>query len=165
MNRDAESTGTQSARDKASTIDAVLANHPFFAGMSKDHLEVLAANAMRVTYSPGTVIFRKGDPANRFYAIEEGTVSLEASRADAAPAHIQDIGRGDVLGWSWLFPPYIWEFDARAVNAVTAIFFYGTRLREACEKDHELGYELMKRMTAIVINRLQNVRRQLLDKT
>jgi CRP-like cAMP-binding protein len=75
---------------------------------------------------------------------------------------IQTIGPGDVLGWSWLFPPYYWNFDARALEPTTAIFFYGTRLRDECEQDKALGYELMKRMTAVAIQRLQATRRQLL---
>ncbi len=75
---------------------------------------------------------------------------------------IQIIGPGDVLGWSWLFPPFFWHFDAWVVQPTTAIFFYGTRLREACEQDHELGYELMKRMTQVVMRRLQATRQQLL---
>ena len=76
---------------------------------------------------------------------------------------IQVIEAGDVLGWSWLFPPYSWRFDARTLEPVKAIFFYGTRLREHCEADHDLGYELMKRMAAVVIQRLQATREQLLQ--
>ena len=68
-----------------------------------------------------------------------------------------------MLGWTWLFPPYYWHFDARAVEPTLAIFFYGTRLREKSEVDAELGYELMKRMVAVIIRRLQATRRQLLD--
>ena len=69
---------------------------------------------------------------------------------------------GEVCGWSWLFPPYHWHFDARAVEPTEAIFFYGTRLREQCENDHDLGYELMKRMASVIIRRLQTTRRHLL---
>jgi hypothetical protein len=68
-----------------------------------------------------------------------------------------------VLGWSWLFPPYLWHFDARAVTPPKAIFFYGTRLRELCEENHDLGYELMKRVSEIVIRRLQATRRELVE--
>src|SRR5262249_54630950 len=127
-----------------------------------EHLRVLTDNAMRLHYEPGDLIFGEGDPANRFYLIEKGKVSLESPRQDEASVPIQTIGPGDVLGWSWLFPPYRWHFDARAVERTTAIFFYGTRLREACENDHDLGYELMKRMTQVVIQRLQATRKQLL---
>ena len=66
-----------------------------------------------------------------------------------------------MLGWSWLFPPYYWHFDARAVKPTTAIFIYGTRVRELCENDHDLGYELMRRTAEVVIGRLQSARRRL----
>ena len=151
--------------DEASAIQAVEATvfeHPFLAGLQPAHLRVLADNALRMHYETGTTIFREGDPANRFYLIERGRVSLESRRQDEPPVRIQTIGPGDVLGWSWLFPPYHWNFDARAVEPATAIFFYGTRLREQCEQDKTLGYELMKRMTAVAIQRLQATRRQLL---
>ena len=82
---------------------------------------------------------------------------------DEAPVAVQVIGRGDVLGWSWLFPPHHWHFGARALEPTTAIFFYGTRLREQCEQDHDFGFEMMKRMTQVVIHRLQATRKQLLS--
>ena len=87
---------------------------------------------------------------------------MESQRNDEAPVVVQVIGPGDVLGWSWLFPPYYWHFDARAVEPTTAIFFYGTRLREQCEQDHDFGFEMMNRITQVVINRLQSARKQLL---
>jgi len=146
----------------AKVVQSVIAEHPFLHGLRPAHLAVLAENSMSMHYEPGTLIFREGDPANRFYLIERGKVSLESSRRDEPAVPIQTIGPGDVLGWSWLYPPYYWHFDARAVEPATAIFFYGTRLREQCEEDHDLGYELMKRMTQVVIQRLQATRRQLL---
>ena len=118
---------------------------------------------MRMRYETGELIFREGDPANRFYLIEQGRVSLESHRRDEASVAVQVIGPGDVLGWSWLFPPYYWHFDARALEPTAAIFFYGTRLREQCEQDHDFGFEMMKRMTQVVIHRLQATRKQLLS--
>lgn len=117
---------------------------------------------MLVSWQPGEVIFREGEPANRFYVIRQVKVALESGRRDAAPVLIQHVGAGDVLGWSWLFPPYYWHFDARAVEPTSAIFFYGTRLREKSEESPDLGYELMKRMVAIIIHRFQATRQQLL---
>ena len=68
-----------------------------------------------------------------------------------------------MLGWSWLFPPYYWHFDARALQPTKAIFFYGTWLRENCERDHDFGYELIKRVSAVVIARLQTVRKRVVE--
>lgn len=117
---------------------------------------------MRVHHRAGEIIFHEGEPANRFYLIEQGRVLLESPRREQLPVTLQVIGSGDVLGWSWLFPPYYWHFDARTVEPTTAIFFYGTRLREQCEQDHDFGYEMMKRMAQVLVQRLQVARSQLL---
>jgi CRP-like cAMP-binding protein len=95
--------------------------------------------------------------------IHTGKVVLDAHTGDGERVLIQTLTGGDVLGWSWLFPPYYWHFDARAVEATEAVFFFGTPLRNECEADHELGYELLKRMSEVVINRLHVTRRQLLE--
>jgi CRP/FNR family cyclic AMP-dependent transcriptional regulator len=142
--------------------DGAISKHTFLRGLNPEHLALLADSAMRMHFNPGQYIFCEGDPANRFYLIESGKVSLESGGKDGTADSIQILGAGDVLGWSWLFPPYYWHFDARVLEPTTAIFFYGTRLREQCEKNHELGYQLIKRMSAIVIERLQASRAQLL---
>jgi CRP/FNR family transcriptional regulator, cyclic AMP receptor protein len=151
------------APSDAAALEKQIAAHPLLRGMKSQHVKVLAACAMLAQFKEGELIFREGDPANRFYLLEEGKVSLESPAKDEASITIQMIGVGDVLGWSWLFPPYYWHFDARALESVKAIFFYGTWLREYCEQDHDLGYELMKRMAEVVIRRLQATREQLLD--
>jgi CRP-like cAMP-binding protein len=144
-------------------VESIIAGHPFLRGLKPAHVRLLADSAMRMHYDAGQLIFREGDPANRFYLLEQGRVSLESHRKDEAPAGIQVVGPGDVLGWSWLFPPYYWHFDARVLEPTNAIFFYGTRLREQCEQDHDFGFEMMKRMTQVVIHRLQATRKQLLS--
>src|SRR6266487_6262817 len=148
---------------KARRLEAEITGQPFLKGLTEQHLTILANYAMETKFAAGQLIFREGDVANRFYLILEGKVTLEAEARDAAPVPIMTIGAGDVLGWSWLFPPYCWHFDARAVEPTKAIFFYGTWLREQCEMDHSLGYELVKRMAEVVIQRLQATRRQLAD--
>jgi len=135
-----------------------VALHPFLAGMNRKQLALLTDCAMVVQFKKGQVIFREGDIANRFYLIETGQVILESSDAPDDSVVIDMIGSGDLLGWSWMFPPYVWHFTARAAEPVTAIFFYGTILREYCERDHSLGYELFKRMGAVMIKRLQAAR-------
>lgn len=141
-----------------------IAEHPFLYGMRPEHLHLMAEAAMPREFETGEVIFREGDIANRFYLIMEGKVALEARQEFRDPVLIQEIGSGDVLGWSWLFAPYYWHFGARATASepTRAVFFYGTRLREQCEADPSFGYELMKRMTRVVIDRLQATRQCLL---
>src|SRR5215469_10022652 len=136
-----------------------LGGQPFFKGLPQEFLEMLAGEAMPVEFKAGELIFKEGAVANRLYLILSGKVVLESSTdLERDPVAIETIGAGGLLGWSWLFPPYYWVFDARAEGPVKAIFFYGTRLREQCEVNHELGYELMKRVSAVVIERLQATR-------
>jgi CRP/FNR family transcriptional regulator, cyclic AMP receptor protein len=118
---------------------------------------------MFAEFDPGELIFREGDPANRFFLILRGKVLLESVTRDHGVLPVQTVEAGEVLGWSWLFPPYYWHFDARAAEATETVFFYGTPLRDECEADHDLGYELVKRMADIMLKRLQATRRQLLD--
>lgn len=145
----------------------ILAAQPFLKGLPERLLNLLAAEAMPVDIQAGSTIFQAGSPANRFYLLLSGQVALESSSDqrddDRKPVLIETLGAGDVLGWSWLFPPYYWLFDARAETPVRSIFFYGSRLREQCETDPELGYHLMKRTSEVVIGRLQSTRRRLLE--
>ena len=137
---------------------AQVSHHPFLEGMVAEHSRILAEHAMPVSFAAGETIFKEGEPANRFYLIQEGHVLLSADRGRESRVPVQTIGSGEVLGWSWLFPPYYWHFTASAVDPVKAMFFYGTRLRERCDVDTDLGYDLMKRVAKVVIDRLQRSR-------
>lgn len=143
----------------------LLAAQPFLKGLSVKQLESLAENAMPARFKTDELIFEEGSPANRFYILLSGEVVLESPCPkcddERSTVIIEKIGAGSVLGWSWLFPPYYAHFNARAVSPVKAIFFYGTRLREQCENDHDLGYEVMKRMTETFVERLQVMREHL----
>ena len=143
-------------------FDADVAAHPFVLGLNEHHVRLLADCAVRVIFESDQIIFRERETANRFYLIERGEVILESSTAGGAAIVIDTIGNGDLLGWSWLFAPYVWRFTARATKRTTAMFFYGTVLREYCEKDHTLGYELLKRMSEVMTHRLQSARGKLL---
>lgn len=141
-------------------LPTLVAGHPFLAGMRPAHVELLCECAMQTEFSENQLIFREGDLANRFYLLEEGSVALESRSGEGETVVFDVLGRGDVLGWSWLFPPYYWHFDARALKPTRAIFFYGTRLRTQCDEDHDFGYELIKRVAAVVVRRMQAGRRQ-----
>ena len=138
-----------------------VALHPFLAGMNRTQLALLTDCAMPVRFKTAQTIFREGEMANRFYLIESGKVVLESSDGRENSVLIETIGAGDLLGWSWMFPPYTWRFTARAVEPTSAIFFYGTVLREYCERDHSLGYELFKCMAPVMIKRMQSARDKL----
>lgn len=144
------------------SIERIILMHPFLEGMSPHQLRLLSDCAMQVHFSTDELIFREGDPANRFYLIGQGKIALESYVIDKGNTLIQTIGAGEVLGWSWLFSPYLWHFNARALEPTEAVFIYATPLRDECESDHELGYELMKRMAQVMLDRLQATRWKLL---
>jgi CRP/FNR family cyclic AMP-dependent transcriptional regulator len=140
-----------------------VALHPFLAGMNRMQLAMLTDCAMAANFKMGQTILREGEFANRCYLIETGKVVLESRDSFDQPLVIETIGAGDLLGWSWMFPPYVWQFTARAIEPTTAIFFYGTILRGYCEKDHSFGYELLKRISAVMVKRLQAAHKQMLS--
>lgn len=137
--------------------------HPFFKGLEPRYLQLIVGCAANVRFDAGQFIFREGEEANQFYIIRHGHVALEISTPERGSLVVQTIGEGEVLGWSWLVPPYRWHFDARAVELTRAIALDGKCVRTKCEEDHDLGYELMKRFAQIVMQRLQATRLQLLD--
>ena len=145
------------------TLQVNLSVYPFFADLPGHHIEAVAGCASNVRFEAGSFIFHEGEEAERFYLIREGKVVLQICSDRRGPLNILTLEEGDILGWSWLFPPYYWHFAARATEPTKAIFFYGTRLREQCEEDHDLGYELMKRFARIIEQRLDATRWQLLD--
>jgi CRP/FNR family transcriptional regulator, cyclic AMP receptor protein len=145
------------------TIETVLRGAPVFEGMPPDELSLVAGCASNVRFDQGAVLFREGDPADTFFLIRHGTVALELFVPARGSAVIETIEAGEVIGWSWLFPPYRWHFDARALTQVRATAFDGACLRGKCEEDSGLGYDLMSRFAQILIERLQWTRLRLLD--
>ena len=145
------------------TLHRILADHPFAQGLNNRHLELLVGCASNVRFDAGQVVFREGEDADQFYLIREGKTSLELFAAERGPVNILTVGEGEVLGWSWLVPPYRWRFDARAIEPTRAIALDGKCLREKSERDSDLGYELLKRIAHIMEERLQATRLQLLN--
>jgi len=153
-------SAVEKMQDTIHRLRADIAAHPFCKGLRPEHLAALAECAMETRFAPGELIFRESEFANRFYFLLEGEVALEGRAKDGATP-IEVIGAGDVLGWSWLYPPYYWHFHARALKPTRAIFFYGTWLREHCHQDHDFAFEMLTRMAQIMIARLQATRMQL----
>lgn len=132
-----------------------LESHDLLRGLQPKFLRMLAGYSSVTEFKPDQLVFREGDPANCFYLILKGQIILETGRDVGGPLAIDHIGAGQFIGWSWLFPPYRWHYSARAVAATKAVFFYGTWLRERCEDDPEFGFEMVKRMAAVVVRRLE----------
>jgi CRP/FNR family transcriptional regulator, cyclic AMP receptor protein len=145
------------------TLEPILAEHPFLKGLDSRYLQVIVGCASNVRFDAGGLIFREGEEANQFYIIRHGRVALQIFAPERGPITIDTLSPGDVLGWSWLFPPYRWHFDAKALELTRAIALDGTCLRSKCEDDHGLGYELVKRFAHVLMQRLQATRLQLLD--
>jgi len=144
-------------------LERIIAEHPFFSGMATEHLRLLAGCASNTRFDAGHFILREGEEANEFYLIRHGKVALEVYTPDRGAVTIQTLGPGEILGWSWLVPPYRWKFDARAVELTRALALDGKCLREKSESDCQLGYELLKRFSQVMVDHLQAARLQLLN--
>ncbi len=145
------------------TIAELTAESHDFAGLDTRHLELIAGCGSTAHFRAGERLFRTGDAAERFYLVRHGSVALELYAAGHRPLTMQTLQDGEIAGFSWLFEPYQWMFDARAVADTSAIAFDAVCLRGKCEADHELGYQLMRRFAGIALSRLQATRLQLLD--
>jgi CRP/FNR family cyclic AMP-dependent transcriptional regulator len=145
------------------TLDTLLGEVPLFEGLSADELELLGGCASNVHFHEGELLFRQGEPADTFYVVRHGTVALETFVPQLGGVNIQTVETGGVVGWSWLFEPYRWHLDARALTTVRATAFDAACLRQKCDDDPALGYDLMKRFAQVVIERLQWTRLRLLD--
>lgn len=144
-------------------LPQLLAEHAFTEGLDAKALEVISGCAHNVSFPAGTYILREGDAADWFYLLRRGTAALEMPVPGRGRITIHTVNAGDVLGVSWLFPPYRWSFDARAVTDTGAIAFNAACLRGKCDDDHDLGYELMRRFAPKLSERLQAARLQLAD--
>ena len=144
------------------SLEPVVVSHPFFEGMKPEHLEVIAGCATEARFVSDQILFHEGEPANKFYLIQSGRIALEAHELSDGTVPVQELGAGDVLGWSWLFPPFVWHLRARALEPTRAVVLDGAHLLIAAERNRDFGYELMKRVAQVVIQRLQATRKQLL---
>jgi CRP/FNR family transcriptional regulator, cyclic AMP receptor protein len=145
------------------TIEQLISEVPLFEGLADSDLEVIAGCGTNVSFEADDVLFREGDPASTFYVVRHGRVALQIPLTNAPAITITTVEPGEVVGWSWLFPPHRDRFDAVALTAVRATAFDGECLRGKCERDAKLGYALMSRFAQVLIERLQWTRLQLLD--
>jgi CRP-like cAMP-binding protein len=145
------------------TLEPLLAAHPFFADLPAPHLALLVGCATNTRFDAGQFLFRAGDEADRFFLVRHGKVAVEIQPPGGEPIVLQTLRDGEILGWSWLVPPYHWKFDAVAVEQTRAVALDGACLRKKCEADHDLGYELLKRFAQVMEQRLEAARLQVLD--
>jgi CRP/FNR family cyclic AMP-dependent transcriptional regulator len=145
------------------SLEPVLRQHAFFAGLDPAYVVLLAGCAKNVVFRSEEFLFREGDAANVFYLIRDGHVALEIASPGREPITVQTLGTGDVAGFSWLIDEHVWQFDGRATERVHVFEMDGACLRGKCEDDTRLGFELMRRFASLASQRLQTTRLQLLD--
>ena len=145
------------------TIEELLAEAPAFNGMAREHLELIAGCAKNRAFEDGEYLMREGDPADTFFVIRHGRVAMEIFVPQRGPVTIETIDDGDMLGWSWLVPPFRDHLDARALGTVHTVAFDAACLRGKSDTDPVLGYELMRRFIPVIVERLQATRLRLLD--
>jgi CRP/FNR family transcriptional regulator, cyclic AMP receptor protein len=144
-------------------LEDLIAASPLFAGLDQGQLALIAGCGVNERVPAGAELLREGGPADRFFLIRSGAVALQVQAPGRGAVVIETLHAGEVVGWSWLFAPYRWHLDGRAIEPTALIAFDGRCLREKCEADHDLGYRLMSRFAAAAIERLQATRLQLLD--
>ena len=140
-----------------------LIEYALLADLTHSQLEQVAAVSNVVGFARGSTIIEEGRDADRCWLISAGTVRLETRLPNGRSAVLQTLGQGDVLGWSWLMPPYRWRFDAAAIEAVIAIEIDAVQLRLLAEEDPALGYAVSRRLVEVLADRLHGARARLLD--
>ena len=144
-------------------MNRLLGEHPFFADFGAEAIEMLAGCAANEHFPAGTLIAREGQTADRFYLIRHGSVALEIRVPGRQPLIVETLDAGEILGWSWIVPPYRWAYDVRAVTLTRAISLEATCLRDKCDADHSLGYEVYVRVVGVMADRLAATRLRLVD--
>ncbi len=143
-------------------LGETLRDQPFLRGLEDRFFRLIVGCASNARFKAGERLFQEGGPADRFYLIRDGAVALEIS-APGRTLTVQTLRKGELVGVSWLVPPYRWTYDARAVEPVRVVAIDAACLRNKSEADHDLGYEMMKRFMPIMVQRLHSARLQVLD--
>jgi len=147
----------------AKALETYLSKHPAFKDLSPEHTAIVAKYASAQQFKAGVLIFNQDEPADQFFMITEGKVTVEIPALYGAPVIIETLGSGEVLGWSWLFPPYKWHFAARAAEDTTTFQIDGKRLRQECDQDPVLGYAVVMCVAKFMMERLSASRQRVMD--
>jgi CRP/FNR family transcriptional regulator, cyclic AMP receptor protein len=143
-------------------LERIVREHPFFAGMKEEFTDLLSRCAQNVCFEAGQFLAREGETAKEFYLLKSGRVALKI-RAPERSITIQTVSANEIVGASWFVPPYRRGFDAQALELTRAIALDADCVRNKCDENHDLGYEMMKRFMPVLIQRLQATRMQVLD--
>lgn len=144
-------------------IRAAVAEQELFRGLDPEFVEALSAHAVEREFADNELVFRQGAPAETFYLVGDGLIVIEIPAIEGPPLELQRLGRGELLGWSWLIPPYRWNFQARAEGSTRVLVFDGRAIRARCEQDPRLGYAVFKRFAQLMSERLEEARAKMIE--
>lgn len=133
------------------------------AALPTEHRTRLTSLAREVSFDVGARLFEEGRRADRFWIIKTGTVALDLHVPGRRAAVIESLGHGELVGWSWHFPPYVWQLGAEATSPVRAYEFDADAVRKLCDEDPEFGRAVAVWVGRVVAHRLQSARIRLLD--
>ncbi|MFJ8932877.1 cyclic nucleotide-binding domain-containing protein [Streptomyces sp. NPDC102364] len=131
--------------------------------LDRAHGERLMGTARQVNIPAGTRVFEEGGHADRFWIVRTGTVALDMHIPGRRPAVIETLGFGELVGWSWLFKPYVWQLGAQAMTLVRAYEFDAAQVRALCEGDADFGRDVDHWVGEVLAHRLHAARTRLLD--
>lgn len=140
-----------------------MTRHSVLRALPANRRDRFMALAREVSFPEDTRIAEEGTQADRFWVLHTGTVALDIAVPGRQPVVVETIGMGELLGWSWLFPPYRWHLGAQAISPVRAWEFDAARVRELCDEDPVLGRALITYVAHIVADRLMAARTRLVD--
>lgn len=144
-------------------IENYLSTHAFFDGLDDSFIKFLASSARVLQVKKGGALFHQGEHADKFYLLRSGQVSVQVPALMGPALEMQTVGEDQLLGWSWLIPPYQWNFLARAAEDSDLLEFDGSAILAYCEEDSKFGYELLKRFAALMSERLNAARQKMMD--
>lgn len=145
------------------SIEDYLSTHAFFSGMDSSFLKFLSNSVTELRIQKGNVLFQHGNRADKFYLLRDGQISIQVPALMGPTLEIQTLGKDQILGWSWLIPPYMWSFQARALEDSDLLEFDGSAILARCQEDPNFGYELFKRFAALMSERLDAARQKMMD--
>lgn len=144
-------------------INSMLREHAFFEELDDEAVRYIASCGYERVFRAGEMVAKEGADANDFFLVIKGRLAVQLFAPHLGAVTLHTVGPNGIVGWSWLFPPYKWNFDIKAMEVTKVVALNGRCLREKCERDYELGYKLMKKFSQMVVERLHQARMQLLD--
>ena len=146
-----------------SEVRSMLTTQPFFDHLEPEFTEFIVDSAVIEQYDTHSYLFYEGDPATNFYCILTGSIGIQVFAGERGFVDIQELGPGDLAGWSWLFPPYKWFFSGEVIEPIRVISFDAVALRKICEENNDFGFEMAMRSASLVVQRVSETRNKLVE--